>query len=462
MDGAPALRLVSPDGTAEVARIRWVDGCPTIDLHGEELTGAKEVGANGQHDAYTALRRLAQRAKSRGWRLVGCASCERFRFSGMTRDMSGGSVGYCGLVGFRNARAVVSIGHGCGEHCEVAGWPDDDAASWEARLAIHPKASRLPAFEGCLLGLAVGDAIGFPCEFRTRAIILESFGPDGVTDLVAVHDRRWPSRPMILGRPHPVGTYSDDTQMSIAVAEALIDGSDELDALMKRMAARFVAWAESPDNDRAPGATCLRGCENLARDVPWQEAGVAASKGCGSAMRVAPIGLRFHHDRSRLLEVARASSLLTHGHDAAIESAAAAALLVAMALEKATPRAMYDALMKECAPRSPDFAACLGKLPALITAPPEVALSERGLGLGWVAEEAVASALYCFARAPTDFTKTVLAAANTDGDSDSIACIAGGISGAFNGVEAIPASWRDRVENATMLRALAAGLRHRT
>lgn len=377
--------------------------------------------------------------------------------------MSGGTAGSCGLVGFRDTSRAVSITHGCGEFREVTGWPHDDAASWSARLTLGsaPRPSRVDAFEGCLLGLAIGDAFGYPCEFRTREIILESFGEEGVTDLVALHDPRWPERPRIVGAPHPASTYSDDTQMTIAVAEAIVSCTDDsdLDALMNEMGRRFVAWATSDDNDRAPGRTCLVGCENLARGVPWREAGVADSKGCGSAMRVAPIGLRFRRDRERLLSAARAGSLLTHGHDAAIEGAAAAALLVAMALDKATPRAMYETIMKECAPRSRDFATCFAKLPAMLDAPPETALSASGLGEGWVAEEAVASALYCFWRSPTDFARTVRTAANTDGDSDSIA---GGISGAFNGVGAIPLAWRETVENGRALRDLARRLYDRS
>lgn len=332
------------------------------------------------------------------------------------------------------------------------------------------------AFQGAMLGLAIGDALAYPCEFRSRATILASFGPAGLTDMVALHDPRWPERPIILGRRHPAGTYTDDTQMTIAVAEALIEvsreassgltietgaaaGSADIESTMQAMARRFVAWSRAEDNDRAPGHTCMTGCERLAEGVPWREAGVADSKGCGSAMRVAPIGLRFHRDHGHLLEVARASSLLTHGHDAAIEGAAAAALLVALAVERASPAEMYRAVADACCPRSADFAACWAKLPTLLDAPPEVALSEQGLGEGWVAEEAVASALYCVWRSPDDVRQTILTAANTDGDSDSIACIAGGISGARNGVEAIPAAWRETVENAGMLVDLARALR---
>ena len=123
---------------------------------------------------------------------------------------------------------------------------------------------------------------------------------------------------------------------------------------------------------------------------------------------------------------------------------------------------MYDAIMAERALRSVDFAACFAKLPALLAAPPEEALSARGLGEGWVAEEAVASALYAFWRTPTDFARTVCTAANTDGDSDSIASIAGGISGAFNGRAAIPARWCSTVEGGDPLCDLARALHANT
>ncbi|MCB9644967.1 MAG: ADP-ribosylglycohydrolase family protein [Myxococcales bacterium] len=310
-------------------------------------------------------------------------------------------------------------------------------------------------FSATMLGLAIGDALGFPGEFRSYQQIIESFPPHGVDDLVGIQDPRWPRYPAILGISHPPGTYSDDTQMTIAVAEGLLEAGDtDLDAIMERIAAHFVTWSISPKNDRAPGGTCMTGCAALEDGVPWRQSGVANSKGCGSAMRVAPIGLFFHQDRARLLEVARASSIITHGHDAAIEGAAAAALLVAMALDGASPTEMYDAVMLTCAPHSKDLQRCFEKLPSLLDAPPEIALSSKGLGESWVAEEAVASALYCFWRHPHDFRQAVICAANTHGDSDSIACITGSIAGAALGLEAIPAAWRAQVEDAEFLYAL--------
>ena len=375
-----------PELRWESANIRWTEEGVTLAVGQKEYFSPLVVFSNGEADRYASLANLAKEASRDGIELKGCGTCARFRFSGMSHQFSGGGAGYCTMVGFRNRRGVVRIDHSCGEHTPATGWPIDLDAAQHVRLQLaeqEPRPSRQNAFEGTILGLAIGDALGFPAEFRRRAQILEAFGPEGIRGFVAVHDSLWPSPPMILGKHHPPGTFSDDTQMSLAVAEALIEASGKgLDALMEAMAARFVEWSRSSNNDRAPGSTCMAGCDNLTAAVPWREAGVLESKGCGSAMRVASIGLFFWRDHRKLLEVARASSLLTHRHEAAIEGAAAAALLVALALEKKTPQEMYEALLKEIAPRSVDFRSRLQTLPTLLSVKPDEALSSRGFGGG--------------------------------------------------------------------------------
>ena len=181
---------------------------------------------------------------------------------------------------------------------------------------------RQDQFTGSIVGLAVGDALGFPAEFRSREQMLLEFGSKGITDFVTES-------------PH---LYTDDTQMSIAVARGLLDvGDKNLDTLMTEIGRQFVRWSESADNNRAPGRACMAGCANLKQGAAWRAAGIESSKGCGSAMRVSPIGL-YYEDLDRVVEVARASSLLTHGHNAALEGAASAALLVALALRGSGPQ----------------------------------------------------------------------------------------------------------------------------
>jgi ADP-ribosylglycohydrolase len=319
-------------------------------------------------------------------------------------------------------------------------------------------AIRSEQYTGAIVGLAVGDALGYPAEFRSREQILREIGPEGITDFIRCQDPRF-SRPFIVGKEHPPGTYTDDTQMSLAVAEGLLAaGEGALDEIMGEIGRRFVRWSGSQDNDRSPGQTCMTGCANLRRGVHWREAGVQSSKGCGSAMRVGPIGLYYAGDLDRLFEVARASSLLTHGHDAAVEGAAAAALMVALALEGAGPEEVFTEITRHCGGRSADFDACLERVPALRDRPPGEVLREGALGEAWVAEEAVASALYCFWRHPDDYRAAVLTAVNTDGDSDSIATITGSVLGARLGLEGIPAPWVSGVENTDRLQELGASL----
>ncbi|MDB4695193.1 ADP-ribosylglycohydrolase family protein [bacterium] len=271
-----------------------------------------------------------------------------------------------------------------------------------------------------------------PLDIQRNFGVVLSFWRRSVpkASLISLHSRILVSRSLFfVGSGHPPGTFTDDTQMTIAVAEALLNVDRmNIDDLMVEMGRRFVDSSISDDNNRAPGGACMEGCSNLARGVRWRDAGVSDSKGCGSAMRVAPIGL-YYRNLDQVAEVARASSLLTHGHSAAQESAAAAAIMVAMALAGADPQQMFDEIDGKCCALSADFSATWRKVPGALKASPEEVLVEQGLGEGWVAEQAVASAMYCFWRSPDDFRQAIVTAINTDGDSDSIATITGSVMG---------------------------------
>jgi ADP-ribosylglycohydrolase len=234
---------------------------------------------NGEADHRSTLVKLAEMAQADGIELKGCVSCVRFRFSGMSFQFSGGREGYCTFVGFRNPRGLVGIDFVSGEHQTVRGWPDDPEAAQQARLALadrEPRPSRVNAFEGTMLGLAIGDALGFPAEFRRREQIVAMFGTDGITDFDVLDNGTRSDHPPVADPKHPPGTYTDDTQMTIAVAEALLEARGQnLDAVMQAMADRFIRWSCSPENDRAPGASCMQGCANLAAGQPWREAGGA-------------------------------------------------------------------------------------------------------------------------------------------------------------------------------------------
>jgi len=299
-------------------------------------------------------------------------------------------------------------------------------------------------YEGAMLGLAIGDAVGWPVEFMSLDRIRARYGPGGIRDLES-SDR------------HPAGTFTDDTQMSLALARGILSkGAESEESFIAEVAREFVAWARSPENDRAPGATCMSACQELARDLTWRAPGHNNSKGCGTAMRSAPIGLAWHGNEERIIRLANETSTLTHGHPTATAGSVATALLVGWALDGLSPLEMHERLLARTRPVSQEFAAKIAQVPTVLDQEPDSAYAV--LGGAWVAEEAIACALYTFWRSPEDYRRTVLTAVNMNGDSDSVGCIAGAISGAFNGVEAIAAEWRAKVEQADELSKVAVAL----
>jgi len=149
-----------------------------------------------------------------------------------------------------------------------------------------------------------------------------------------------------------------------------------------------------------------------------------------------------------------AVGICTHGHQAADAACIAAAYLVKLALDGVSPGEMILSLFPVTAGISVEFDRAILKVEKCLGWDDEEK-ALKYLGEGWVGEEAVALALYCFLRYPNYYSKTVIRAANTNGDSDSIACIAGSISGAYLGIDAIPSDWVDRIEKSVYLADLA-------
>jgi DNA ligase (NAD+) len=322
----------------------------------------------------------------------------------------------------------------------------------------------LERYRGSMLGLAIGDALGHPTEFLSDVRrIKEKYGPEGIRDFAAS------------GR-HPAGTFTDDTQMTIAVARALAKkGRSALDDLMGELGREFVAWANHSSNNRAPGGTCLSGCAALKKGVDWRRSGVAGSKGCGAAMRAAPVGLLYFDDDERLLRVGAAQSVLTHGHPTAVASSVAAAAAVAWVcrgnglqgmvdfvramVARVDGRLLVDLGVDEARAESLGVREQMRALDATERAFEKEAEDVCSLlGGAWIGEEAVACALWCVYRANGDFEGSVCRGANSSGDSDSIACIAGSVAGALVGRGQLPECYVRGVERGADLDLLARAL----
>lgn len=322
---------------------------------------------------------------------------------------------------------------------------------------------------GCLFGLALGDALGAKTEFLSVCEIQQRFGPDG------------PAEP-----PGDLALVTDDTQMALAVGEALLEAERPLAAATGEGPLRraFVAWADSPDNDRSPGMTCLTACARLRMGMPWTQATVVDSKGCGANMRVAPVGLVPNITVETRAAMAQFQAALTHGHPTALAASDLTAWAMADLLAGGDPaglprrardyarsqRTVYHAgwlgpLWQGSFATSPaGFIArgwdeCLAVLDRL-----DMALAEadrehdpcRITGEGWVAEEAFATGLLCFLLFPDDPVAALRRAAVSSGDSDSIGCLAGAFAGAHHGLPAWPQDWLRRIEYRDRLARLGA------
>ncbi|MEV5365840.1 ADP-ribosylglycohydrolase family protein [Streptomyces cellulosae] len=317
------------------------------------------------------------------------------------------------------------------------------------------------AATGALTGLALGDALGFPTEFKDVPSILATYGD-------------WRS----LELPEPA-IVTDDTQMTLALGRGLRTAMDRGTLGPKRLERpvreEFVEWWRSPENNRAPGNTCLRACHLLSRDErPWQDASQIHSKGCGANMRVAPVGLAPGLTDEQRAGAAQLQSALTHGHPTALAASDLTAHAVRLLAEGAEPTGLIGLLRSyavenrtryhefwlgdlwtRAGDASPEqFIArgwdecleILGRLQeAVRTVSPETDPC-RATGEGWIAEEALATGLLCFLLFVDEPVAALRRAACTSGDSDSIACLAGAFAGAYLGADAWPAEWASRIE----------------
>ncbi|EOC0476372.1 ADP-ribosylglycohydrolase family protein [Cronobacter turicensis] len=329
-------------------------------------------------------------------------------------------------------------------------------------------------FRGCLLGGAVGDALGAPVEFLSRAEITARWGAQGITDF----EHAWGG----------AGKITDDTQMTLFTAEGLLRAWTR--AAMRGIGPSFTSvtahaylrWLLTQGernrhglldttelsgwlirhkalfHARAPGNTCLkalremRACGEPARNN---------SKGCGGVMRVAPVGLFYvRYPGDDVLKAAFDTgcqlAALTHGHPTGVLTGGVLAALVLQLVQGGSlPAALARSLdLLKSAPDHNETERALEHACLLAASPlaPQEAIQK--LGEGWVAEEALAIALYCALRARS-FAEGVLMAVNHDGDSDSTGAIAGHVLGAIHGVAAIPQTWRARLDLNAVIQEMA-------
>ncbi len=337
--------------------------------------------------------------------------------------------------------------------------------SERAPLAVGKK--ELDSYQGCLLGGAVGDALGYAVEFTLEKEIFRTYGPRGITQYQLTQG---------------VAEISDDTQMTLFTATALLAADaravlqggqpDYLSALCQSYREWLQTQLESYPMDpppqvswlsnlpqmfhaREPGRSCITA---LSKEVQGSlQHPINDSKGCGGVMRVAPIGLylggKGRNPQEMALLGAQAAAL-THGHPLGYLPAAALVHLVHLATHtpgislREAVQEMRESIGRQFTgtPYLPDFLALVDRAVELSQSEMEDLKAIHRLGEGWVAEETLAIALYCALKYPDHFEKAIVASVNHNGDSDSTGAVTGNILGAYLGKSAIPDKFLERLE----------------
>jgi ADP-ribosylglycohydrolase len=332
---------------------------------------------------------------------------------------------------------------------------------------------------GCLLGGAVGDALGAPVEFMSLHDIRSRFGRDGLRDMVPAYGR--------------IGAITDDTQMTLWTGEGLLRGECRgrkrgtlcMESVVHHAYLRWLhtqgmtshdnAFRDALDSElpgwllgvadlhsrRAPGNTCLSAL--VSPGMATMEEPKNDSKGCGGVMRVAPVGL-YETDAEQAFDLACKIAALTHGHPTGyLASGCLAAIIAEIMADRELPVAVTNAMVILASkPHHEETTHCLEHALSLLDsgAEPTPEAIER-IGQGWIAEEALAISVYCALAFSDDFRESILLAINHSGDSDSTGAITGNILGALHGAAPIPQPWLAQLELRDEIDTLATDLHTR-
>jgi ADP-ribosyl-[dinitrogen reductase] hydrolase len=296
---------------------------------------------------------------------------------------------------------------------------------------------------GCLLGTALGDALGLACEGMSAAAIARRFGR--------------PDRFRLLGQQ---GFVSDDTEQSALIAQSLIRAPSDVER-----SARCFRWSLLGWFLRLPwgiGLGTLRSCLKIL--IGLKQTGVR-SAGNGAAMRSAIVGAAFCNDEVARRAHARAFAQVTHLDPRAVDGAiyvtdVAAACARAQATDQTTRLACHDAALVTL--QAPLLVDGLRRAGELAMAEALVAQAVTALGTSGYVVHSVAIAAFCFVRFGDDPLRAIVETIAAGGDTDTNAAIVGGWVGALHGAAALPAALIDRINDGpfgpTHLRRLARAL----
>lgn len=306
-------------------------------------------------------------------------------------------------------------------------------------------------FSGTLFGVAIGDTLGHPFEGVIREDIHSYF-----TDF----------KEFIKSHKKLFNTYTDDTQLTLHTAEALIQSSGfNLDNLIRE----YIKWLDDPPI--GPGYGCLTSIHKLRYGIPWQEA-ASNSGGNGTAMRISPVGLFYCNNLKALKTVALKSSIITHSHPAASAGAIVVARAIAYLMEKSPNTGFsvdefFDVIISSISNSQEniweEFVEILGKIKKNLNISIDSGLikfSQIGVKPPYFIEQyfgkafvhpytlsTVACAIFIFLHRLDSFEECIFELATAGGDSDTVGAIGGSLAGAYFGLKNIPFELRKLVKN---------------
>ncbi len=331
---------------------------------------------------------------------------------------------------------------------------------------------------GCILGGAIGDALGYPVEFTELNEIKRKYGPSGITEPVEVGG---------------FYRFSDDTQMTVLTVCGLLFAESRFYSYglmshpmdytwpiyrkwVRTQGTRirglddYIPWVlnrRSMTDSRAPGSTCINSIASSDRRGE-KEKPTNQSKGCGGLMRSAPAPIWCWKNRQEpadSMELAADVAASTHGHPLGWLTAGFLGSMIHHILDRQTLEDSVLLATSDCRKGFKDVR-YLDDMLSLVDKAVSLAYSDlsdeecmASLGEGWIAEETLAMAIFACLRHQDDFASAVRTAVNVTGDSDSIGSVAGNIMGAYLGLDAVSQAFDVRkLEDFDMLEEVARDL----
>ena len=330
----------------------------------------------------------------------------------------------------------------------------------------------------CLIGGAIGDALGAPIEFMNMNEIVSQYGENGICDYVEY--------------PDGLGEFTDDTQMTLFTAEGILKDFQNFrknnfqEFNFVNIYNSYQKWLftqgfnanyfiNNPTNYidgwlinrkelfkfRAPGNTCISSLENA--KIGTISNPINNSKGCGGVMRVAPVGLFFSEDFKLAFKIGAEIAAITHGHPSGYLPAGVFSAIISLLTQgKNLKMAIENAieLLKTYKQNNETLIAIQKSINLYHNSNSSESVSYiykkiESIGAGWTGEEAIAISLFCSLLFEDNFEKGVIVSVNHSGDSDSTGSITGNLLGLINGIDSIPIKWINNLKYKDIIEKIA-------